>query len=138
MVLFMSISMWIGVKVSLGNLLMVLACYFITWCMGCGLGMIFGVATAYYNETEKILTVIQRPLFFISAVLTPLASLPEVAQKYLIYNPLVHTIELSRNAFFPTYDASLVNLFYPITVAIIVLALGLVLFENNRDFLNQR
>jgi len=138
MVLFISVSMWMGIRVSLGNLHVVFACYFITWCMGCGLGLIFGVASAHFKETEKIVTVIQRPLIFISAVLTPLASLPPIAQKYLLYNPLVHTIELSRNAFFPAYDASLVDISYPCTVAIIVLAFGLVLFENNRNFLSQR
>jgi capsular polysaccharide transport system permease protein len=138
MVLFISVSMWIGIKVSLGSLHVLFACYIITWLMGCGLGLIFGVAAAHFKETEKIVAVIQRPLIFVSAVLTPLASIPAAAQKYLIWNPLVHTIELSRSTFFPAYDSSQLNLLYPATVAIIVLALGLILFENNRNFLSQR
>jgi capsular polysaccharide transport system permease protein len=138
MSLFVVVGMWIGVSVSLANLHLLLYCYLLTWLTGSGFGLIFGVAVAHYNEIEKIFGVIQRPLVFVSAVLIPLNALPHSTQKYLLYNPLVHTIELSRNSLFPFYDASAVNLTYPTIFSIITLAFGLVLFQNNRNFLSQR
>lgn len=137
-VLFCAIAMFLGVGMSLGHLDTLAACYFIIWCIGCGLGLIFGVASAHFNEVDKVVLILQRPLLFISAVLAPLSAMPATAQKYLLYNPLVHTIELSRNALFPYYNSGQTTLVYPTVIAIIVLAVGLTLFHGNRNFLSQR
>ncbi len=136
--LFCVIGMWMGIEVSLGGLHILLAGYVITWLTGCGFGLIFGVAASYYNEVEKIVPVLQRPLLFISAVLFPTAALPPSIREYLLYNPLVHTIEMCRKALFPFYRAEGVNLVYPAAFAIIALATGLTLFHNHRTFLSQR
>lgn len=138
MSLFVVVGMWVGVTVSLANLHVLLYCYLLTWLTGSGFGLLFGVAVAHYKEFEKVVSVVQRPLVFVSAVLFPLSAAPPSTQKYLLYNPLVHAIELSRNALFPHYDATVVNLTYPTIFSIITLAFGLVLFQNNRNFLSQR
>ena len=137
-VLFCVIGMWIGIELSLNHLDVLVACGFITWIMGCGMGLIFGVCAAYFKDTEKIVMVLTTPLLFVSAVLTPLVSLPKNAQEFLIYNPLVHTIELSRSALFPFYNTGETNFTYPSIVAIVALAVGIALFQANRHFLNQR
>lgn len=136
--LFCLIGMWLGMEVSLANLDVLLACLLITWLLGCGLGLIFGVAAAYVNEVEKVVTVLQAPLMFISAVLFPISAMPTATQKILLMNPLVHTIELSRKAMFPFYHAEGANLTYPFIVMIIVLGLGLVLFQGNVKYMSQR
>ncbi len=136
--LFCSVAMWLGVNISLASLHILGLCYLITWMMGSGLGLIFGVASAHFNEVEKVVMVLKRPLLFISAVLFPLSAMPSTAQDLLLYNPLVHTIELSRNALFPHYHVDGPTLFYPFSFAIVVLAVGLTLFHGNRNFLSQR
>jgi len=135
---FCILGMFFGVFISLANLHIVLLCLVITWCIGCGLGLIFGVAAAYFNEVDKFVMILQRPLLFISAVLFPVSALPESAQRLLLYNPLVHTIEQSRHAIFPFYSAAGTDLIYPGVFAIVVLSIGLTLFHGNRDFLSQR
>jgi len=135
---FCIIGMWIGIDVSLGSLDTLAACYLITWLMGCGLGLILAVATAYYKEVEKIVDIILSPLVFVSAVMFPTAALPTSLQNILLFNPLVHVVELSRKALFPFYNAADTNLFYPFSVAIVVVALGLMLFHSNRNFLSQQ
>lgn len=136
--LFCVLGMFFGIFVSLGNLHIVLACQLITWCIGCGLGLIFGVASAYYNEVDKVVMILQRPLLFVSAVLFPLSALPLSGQSKLLYNPLVHTIELSRKALFPYYNSGDANIIYPAVFAITVLSIGLTLFHGNRNYLSQR
>lgn len=136
--LFCLVGMFIGIDISLGNLDLLLGCYIVIWLMGCGFGLIFGVAAAHFNEVEKVLKVIQSPLIFISAVLFPISAMPTNIQNMLLYNPLVHPIELSRKALFPYYHAEGAVLLYPLIVAIIVLAIGLTLFHGNRNFLSQR
>ncbi len=136
-VLFCIVAMWGGMKLSLDNLDVLAACYVITWLIGCGMGLILGVAAAHFRETDKILMVVQRPLIFVSAVLFPISAVPPGVQKYLLYNPVVHTIELSRNALFPHYHAEGVTLFYPFVFAIIVLSIGLTLFHGSRNLMSQ-
>lgn len=136
--LFCVAGMWCGVNVSLANLHILLVTYLLTWLAGCGFGLIFGVAAAHYKEVEKIVPVLQRPLLFVSCVLAPLSALPSGIQKILLYNPIVNNIELARHALFPFYTSEGPNLLYPAGFAIVVLAVGLTLFHNNRNFLSQR
>lgn len=135
---FCVFGMWVGVNVSLANLDILAACYLITWLMGCGLGLILTVATAHYKETEKIVGIILSPLMFVSAVMLPTSALPTSLQNILLFNPLVHVVELSRKSLFPFYNASETNLFYPFSVAVVFLAVGLLLFNSNRNFLSQQ
>lgn len=134
--LFCVIGMWMGISLSLDRLHIILAAYLITWLCGCGIGLLFGVASAYFNEMEKIVPVFQRMLLFISAVMFPTSILPRSTRDILMYNPLVHTIELSRNALFPTYSAGSANLVYPSVFGIIVFAIGITYFHNNRNSLS--
>jgi len=137
-VVFCTIGMWIGIDLSLQNLDILAIAYLLTWMIGSGLGLMFGVAAAHFREVEKIVPVLQRPLLFVSAVLFPISAMPSSAKSILLWNPLVHTIELSRNSLFPFYHAEGAELIYPTLFAIITTALGLTLFQLNRNFLSQR
>ena len=135
--LFCICAVWIGVRPDLSHLDVILCAYLFTWLCGCGFGMVFGVVAAHYSEFEKVVPVIQRPLLFVSAVLFPTNVLPGHVREILLYNPLVHTIESSRHALFPLYKAEGVNLVYPGCIGVIVLAVGLNLFQYKRNELNQ-
>ncbi|MFK7850563.1 MAG: ABC transporter permease [Akkermansiaceae bacterium] len=136
--LFCVIGAWFGIELSIHHLHILLACALLTWLSGCAMGLIFGVAAAYYNEMEKVVMIIQMPLIFLSAVFAPLTALPQVAQEILLYNPLVHTIEQSRKAMFPFYDAGATNFHYPAVFAVVTLAAGLIFFRQNESFLVSR
>lgn len=135
---FCLIGMWMGINISLDQIHIILATFIITWMAGSGLGLIFGVGAVHYQSVEKIVAFVKRPLLFLSCVLYPFYGLPKVAQDILLYNPLVHTIELSRKSLFPFYHVIGVNLTYPATFAIIVFAIGISFFHNHRHFLTQR
>lgn len=135
---FCIVGMWFGIRLSMGHLHILLASFILTWLLGSGMGMILSVGAAHYQSVEKVVAFIKRPLLFISCVLVPFYTLPGVAQRILIHNPLVHTIELSRKSLFPLYHAGAVNLTYPATVAIIVFSIGMCMFHNHRHFLTQR
>lgn len=136
-VVFCVCAIWLGVQPALDHMHIVLAAYVITWLCGCGFGLMFGVGAVYYNELEKIVPVIQRPLLFLSAVLFPTSILSGAALEIYLWNPLVHTIEMSRHAMFPFYKIEGANLMYPFCFAIVVLTLGITIFHNNRDYLSQ-
>lgn len=137
-VVFTLVAMLLGVQISLSHFHTLAGCYLITWLMGCGIGLIIAVASAHYNELEKVVDVITAPLIFISAVMFSISHIPPLYQKYLLWNPLVHPIEQARKALFPFYHAGDTGLYYPFVVAIVTLSLGLVLFHANRDFMTQQ
>jgi len=136
-VLFCIIGMWMGVTLSFGAIYLLVFCGLLTWLMGCGMGLIFGVSALYYKEMEKVALIFQSPLIFISAVLVPIAALPNAAQEFILKNPLAHTIELSRKALFPFYNNSDTNIIYPFSCAIIVFFAGLYFFRVNRFSLDR-
>jgi capsular polysaccharide transport system permease protein len=135
---FCLVSAWLGVDMSLQSLDILACSYLLTWIIGCGLGFIFGIIAFHYSEVEKVVPFLQRPLLFISAVMFPTYAMPESAKEILLWNPLVHTIELSRFALFPFYHAEGIDLYYPACFAVISAALGLTLFHQNRHLLSQR
>jgi capsular polysaccharide transport system permease protein len=135
---FTLVGMWMGIDISLSQLHTLAACYLLTWLMGCGIGLMIAVASAHYKELEKVTDVILAPLIFVSAVMFPITSLPANFQKFVLYNPLVHPIEQARKALFPFYHAGDTGLYYPFTVAVVTLGIGLVLFHANRDFMTRQ
>ena len=89
-------------------------------------------------QIKKIATYLQRPLLWISCVLHPLSAVPPQYTKYLLYNPLTHTIEYMRICLFPNYVAPGVNLYYPAAFALCSVTFGIMAYRNNRPFLMQR
>lgn len=135
---FCIIAYWFGITISLAHILEVIACIIITWILGCGLGLHLGIMAQKYNELEKVIAYMLRPLLWISCVLHPLSSVPPQYAKYLLYNPLVHTVEYMRMSLFPSYIIEGVNLYYPAAWALCASAFGLMTYRNNRHFLTQR
>jgi capsular polysaccharide transport system permease protein len=136
--LFYAVGLWVGVKMSLENLHIVYLSYFLTWLCGCGFGLLFGVANFHFSEIQKTVAILQRPLLFVSCVLYPSASVPGPVRDYLLWNPLLHTIELSRKALFPAYYVPEAGLGYPAAFAIVAVGFGLAVFHNNRNLMTQR
>lgn len=135
---FCLISRWLGMTFSTEQLPEVFACVILTWLSGSGIGLLAGIASQKYVELEKVIQYIQRPLLFVSAVIYPLSVIPPEYAKYLLYNPLVHTIEYMRMSLFPGYVAEGVNLYYPAGFALCTMTLGIACYRNNRHFLTQR
>lgn len=71
--------------------------------MGAGLGLILSALFELVPESEKVINVLFIPLYFASGIMYSPAALPSSAQQILLYNPLVHGIELLRSAFFEGY-----------------------------------
>lgn len=138
LIIFCMIACWFDMTLSLEHLPEAIACIILTWIIGSGLGLHLGIAALKFKELEKVVAYAMRPLLFISAVLYPTSIIPPEYAQYLLYNPLVHTIEYLRMALFPSYVVYDVNLLYPAAWALAVSALGLMAYRNNRHFLTQR
>ena len=75
------------------------------WLFGLGYGLVASVLMALVPEMEHILKILMMPLYLISGVIWPMASVPQPYRDMLMLNPIAHGIELIRTAFFPYYHA---------------------------------
>lgn len=98
----------------------------LAWFFGLGAGLFFSAANALVAEVGRIVKMSSFPLYLLSGVIFPLNFLPHDLQTYVMYNPLVHLVELMRSAFFDDYRAiNGVQLVYVAWWTLSFLALGL-------------
>nr|WP_278044257.1 ABC transporter permease [Corticibacter populi] len=71
--------------------------------MGAGFALMFSVFYVLVPETEKLIGFIFTPLYFASAIMYSPALLPPALRDILLYNPIVHGVELVRGGFFEGY-----------------------------------
>lgn len=79
-------------------------------CFAAAAGLAFGIGilncglAGHFPSWPRIWGVLNRPLFLISGVFYPFASMPPALQDVLWWNPLVHVVALARAGFYPSYD----------------------------------
>lgn len=98
-----------------------------------GLGLCLCSAVQYYEDTLKIFGLITQPLFFISGVFFAITMIPSQYWGYLTWNPLLHVIELSRDAMFSSYRTPIGDWFYLVKIMLVLWGMGLSLYWVNRQ-----
>lgn len=119
---------WAGYTFTWNNTLGFLAVFFLIGAFSFGIGCIFAVVSLIFQEFKKIAPIVIRPLFFISGIFFSTNSIPEYLLPYLLWNPILHAIELGRNVMFVEYNCVRVSWSYLSFSALLSLALGLSLF----------
>lgn len=104
-----------------------------------GVGTINCVLIGLFPLWGTVWNIITRPLFLASGVLFLYEDLPRAAQNIIWYNPLIHIPGLFRTGIFPTYSADYASPLYVSTIALTLLAFGLLLMGRyHREVLNKR
>ncbi|WZB74624.1 ABC transporter permease [Achromobacter insuavis] len=83
--------------------LLVAVALFGLWLYGLGYGLVASVLMALVPETEHILKLVMMPLYLVSGVIMPIASVPQPYRDMLMINPIAHGLELVRSGFVPHY-----------------------------------
>ena len=76
--------------------------------------------------------VMGRPLFLSTGVFFTAEMLPSSVREILLYNPLLHIIEMLRTAFFVEFESRYADPDYALTWATAVLAVGLLIHRALR------
>jgi len=75
--------------------------------MGVGLGFFFASLSPIIPSIRQLSSaVLGRPLFFTSGLFFTVESVPPFVRDYLLYNPILHAIELLRSAFFYEFESA--------------------------------
>lgn len=98
------------------------------WLLGMGGGLVVSVGAALVQELGLVTRLAMLPMFLLSGAMIPLHTLPHYLQHYLLYNPVLHAIEILRFSFFAGYQSlNGVNLMYVWYWILPLIALGLAL-----------
>jgi capsular polysaccharide transport system permease protein len=97
-----------------------------------GIGLLFAVISIFYETFAKIVAFISLPLFFLSGLMYTVDSLPQIAQDIVLYNPIIHFIEMIHGSYFVGLNTYYVDYNYMIFWTIIPLYFGLFFYKNSQ------
>lgn len=95
-----------------------------------GTALIMMIVGHYGGEISKIISIFFTILYFMSGIIYSVHIVPEPYLSYLMYNPLIHNIELMRYALSPTYPIYHVDMGYFAKWTICVNFVGLLLYQS--------
>lgn len=110
----------IGFSASIHRPLEYLASFLLIAYLGSSISLILLCVSAYFPEVKKAASVVMRFLYLISGVIMPLSAIPSDYRSYLLWNPLLHAMELARESFFPAFHAIDASWMYLFTCAMIL------------------
>ncbi|WP_371190113.1 ABC transporter permease [Thalassotalea ponticola] len=123
---------WLGIDSVPDDFLKLVLVIFALISMSLGLGLLLCSAALYWQDTPKLLNIALMPMFFISGIFFWATMIPSQYWFLFDWNPVFHITELSRDAFFESYNTPIGDLGYVATVALGCLAAGLITFHINR------
>lgn len=132
-ILLMSTMAWLGYDVWPQDLLSLILASALVAMLGIGFGLILCSATAHWEDTLKLLSIVMAPMFFISGIFFCATMIPQQYWYLFTWNPIFHVIELSRDALFESYTTPVGSWAYVGFIALIANALGLMLYQVNRQ-----
>jgi len=122
---FISFGLFFGLNISVKDFNMVILAVAWLGIFGIGIGILFAVITNFYETFGKIISFISLPLFFLSGLLYTVDSLPPIAREIILYNPIVHFIEMIHGNYFSVLNTDYVDYEYMIFWTIVPLFIGL-------------
>ncbi|MBS0882845.1 ABC transporter permease [Pantoea sp. JGM49] len=129
--ILLMVVVWLaGEYFEIVNLLQLVATWSLLVIFSCGIGLTFMVVGKMLPETQKFLPILLKPLYFISCIMFPLHTIPKEYWSYLLWNPIVHAVELSREAVMPGYISEGVSLEYLFISSLSIFFIGLALYRT--------
>ena len=99
------------------------------WLFGLGYGLVTSVCMRLVPDSGHIFQIFMMPLYIISGVIMPVAYIPMPYRDWLLWNPLVHGLELVRLGFFSNYHTLDVSFSYLFSWVLLSITLGLTLYR---------
>ncbi|MEA3458633.1 MAG: ABC transporter permease, partial [Candidatus Thermoplasmatota archaeon] len=110
------------------NLVLVAAGYVWLVVFSFAVGLVVGIGNTFYVSIGKFIGLFSFILLIFSAVFYPMESIPPEAQEILLYNPLVHFMEMIHGAYLYELDDHFVDYIYMLKWTITPLFIGMWLY----------
>lgn len=109
---------------TLGNFPLLLALLMMVPLLSLGFGMLLSSLAVFVPALDKVVPMVLRILFFVSGVFFSISIFSQSVSEYLLWNPVMHAVELCREAMHAPYVVPGVSLEYLCLSALTVCALG--------------
>lgn len=124
---------WLGFHVLPARPLELIGVHLLIGYFGLSVGLLCAVLAYDRPRLKSFIRISFIPLYFLTGVIFPIHQVPQQYLDWLLLNPLLHLIELSRHSFMPQFQpVPGVSLLYPAGCALVVSAAGLALYRVNR------
>jgi capsular polysaccharide transport system permease protein len=132
-VLTLGILAWLGFHVLPALPLELIGVHMLIGFFGLSTGLLAAVVAHDRPRTKSFIRISFMPLYFMTGVIFPIHLLPQEYLDWLLLNPMLHLVELSRHSFMPQYrPVDGVNILYPLGCTLLVFAIGLANYRVKR------
>lgn len=125
-------ALWLfGTELTLVNMPKIVGIYGAVFVFSLGLGLVFMVIGHAFPESQKLIPLLIKPLYFLSGIMFSISIIPVQYHKWVDWNPLMHAFELLRQAVVPSYQVlPVISYGYLWVCAIVMLSIGLMLYKG--------
>lgn len=124
---------WLGYHVLPARPLEMMGVNAVLVLLGTGFGVLAAVVSHERPRLRSFIRMSMMPLYFASGVIIPLDIVPREQLAWLMLNPLAHLVDLSRQAFLPSYlPLPGAEIGYPVLFTLVLLALALLVYRADR------
>lgn len=101
--------------------------------LGLAVGSLNVSLFAFMPTWRNVWPILKAPLFLISGILFLYAAMPSDIRSILWWNPLLHVVGESRQAFYSTYDAGYVDFLWPLVIGTVgtIAGFGLMILHRS-------
>jgi capsular polysaccharide transport system permease protein len=132
-IIILAAMYWLGVDVWPQDILALITASLLLLLLAFGLALCISSAQLYWQDTSKLIGMVMTPMFFISGVFYCATMIPAKFWFLFTWNPIFHAIELSRDAFFASYQTPVGSWGYLALTSFTFTVLGLMLYRVNRE-----
>lgn len=130
---FVVIGLYLEYDIAVKNFNMVVISVVWLCIFAFSIGLLSAVIGTFYETFKKIIEVIMTPLLFLSALMYTVDSLPQTLQEIILYNPLVHFIEMIHGNYFLALDTKHVDYEYMIYWTLVPLFFSLYFYVKSEE-----
>ena len=131
--LLLVITYFLGFEFRIENPLGVLAACLLLATMGVAAGITFASLRPLFPSIQQLTgALLNRPLYLGSGIFFTAEMIPEPARTWILYNPLLHAVELLRSEFFYQFESEYGSWSYATTWALCFLTFSLLLHQALR------
>lgn len=124
MLIISGAGLMLGEPFVLGSLPLLLTLIVVVPLMSLGFGLILSSLAVYIPALEKLVPMILRILFFVSGVFFSISLFSQSLTSVLLWNPVLHAVELCREAIHAPYVVQGLSLSYLLLVTLTVCTIG--------------
>ena len=137
-VMFFVLAWIFGINLPFPKPLELIGILLLALCFGFGIALLIAVCAVFYDSTIRVISLITRPLIFVSGVLHPMDILPRAVREIMVWNPLLQIIEYVRAFSFGKKPIPELSLTYLGLLTLTSLGVSILVYYVNRFRLIQQ